>query len=671
MGDPRRFKIKVAYFGSQPVRRGGPPRDPRPPAIRYLRYISHREEQLPQGETRTLYGIGVQYRALKGDEEAIVRRLRADAEGVRSPRYYRGILTVSDEAAERLARLRPLDAERVMRDAVDRVFRSVLRGAQGAYAIHTHGGPGRPHGHPHAHFLLSPIESTGKRVSMNRALLSRFRSQWADIFEKELRRALVRHQVEPARTPTPQAPTHEPVSREPAPRGPIPPRRDSAAADLRATVTRALEGRPTLTEFAQRLERAGVNLKAQIEPDGSVRSIGYRVGRSYVRARDLGPGQRWERLRKHLAPDPDGDAVVLPTVGRLLKKIEPAGAPALGGTVAPEAFRQRVADVLDRLLDARPTFTDFVRKVENEGIEVRLYRSSDDRILSIGYGVDGQSVPARHLPPGHSWSRLQSRLDFDPERDAAAVELVAEPVRLALAPPRSASERPYPTPAQVEYVRGAIDHALHREGVSLTEFARQVEANGVEVRILMDHAKRPVALDYAVGNVRVTRAQLGDAHGVHGLKARGLVIDLAHDRAVLRSHGRVLPRRALHEIANAFRQMRSARSALAHPGRQLATRGLAAVVREARKVGARPMATGAANAVASRPGLAPLRLIGRTALAARAKTVDRVRPGLPKTARAVSRAALNLWIRAMPPKLRAAVQIARTVRRIFGPSDEY
>jgi hypothetical protein len=51
-----------------------------------VRYVAHREETLPEGCTRELYGIGQRYRGLRGDEAAIVRRLRA------TPRHYRAAL---------------------------------------------------------------------------------------------------------------------------------------------------------------------------------------------------------------------------------------------------------------------------------------------------------------------------------------------------------------------------------------------------------------------------------------------------------------------------------------------------------------------------------------------------------------------------------------------------
>ena len=124
-------------------------------AIGQVRYIAHREEGLTDGRRRELYGIGERHRALHGDEGAIRRALRDDARGLRSPVYFRFILTVDNTAAERFKRLDGHLSARVLRDAIDKTFRGALREAQGAFAIHEHGGANRP-AHPHVHALLSP-----------------------------------------------------------------------------------------------------------------------------------------------------------------------------------------------------------------------------------------------------------------------------------------------------------------------------------------------------------------------------------------------------------------------------------------------------------------------------------------------------------------------------------
>ena len=142
-----------------------------------VRYIAHREEGLTDGHRRELYGIGERYRAFRGDEPSIRRALREDARGLRSPVYFRFILTVDNPTAERFTRLDGHLSERVLCDAIDKTFRGTLRGAQGAFAIHQHGGAGRP-AHPHVHALLSPRFENRMAVHISPGRIERVKERW-------------------------------------------------------------------------------------------------------------------------------------------------------------------------------------------------------------------------------------------------------------------------------------------------------------------------------------------------------------------------------------------------------------------------------------------------------------------------------------------------------------
>lgn len=175
------FVVRVRYHGRSDSVRAG------------VRYISHREEALPQGRTRELYGIGDRYRAVRGDERAIASLLWEDGANLKDPRYFRFAMTIDDATARDLGRLSGLGRERVLRDAVARTFRGTLRLAQGTFVLHEHGGEGRPWGHPHVHAHLSPLYANGqafRRVPPLR--LAAFKERWEREVKGELSRALVR-----------------------------------------------------------------------------------------------------------------------------------------------------------------------------------------------------------------------------------------------------------------------------------------------------------------------------------------------------------------------------------------------------------------------------------------------------------------------------------------------
>ncbi len=154
-----------------------------------VRYIAHREEGLPDGRRRELYGIGARYRAFRGDERAIRRALVEDARGLRKPVYFRFILTVDNRTADRFARLDALLTERVIRDSVEKTFRGAAREVQGVFAIHQHGGNGRP-AHPHVHALLSPRLQNGLRTHLSPRAIQAVRQRW----EREVLRGLERQE---------------------------------------------------------------------------------------------------------------------------------------------------------------------------------------------------------------------------------------------------------------------------------------------------------------------------------------------------------------------------------------------------------------------------------------------------------------------------------------------
>jgi len=154
-----------------------------------IRYISHREERLPSGERRELFGVGDRYRALRGDEKAIEKSFAEDSKGLRRPAYFRFILTVDNRAAERFARLDGVATERAVRDAIEKTFRGAARDVQGVLAIHQHGGDGRP-SHPHVHALLSPRLQNGAPIHFAPRAIERVKQRW----EIEVLRSLERHE---------------------------------------------------------------------------------------------------------------------------------------------------------------------------------------------------------------------------------------------------------------------------------------------------------------------------------------------------------------------------------------------------------------------------------------------------------------------------------------------
>jgi hypothetical protein len=173
------------------VIRGHYHRDPAR-AGRYIHYISHREEGLPRGERREIYGIGERYKEVARTvpdpperERAYQRLIQEDAQQLRRPAFHQPVFTVDDRVAAELARLPRAHAERELRDAFARTVRGTVVGrrVQGVYAIHWHGGDHRP-AHPHIHALFSPLRRDGQSLYLSKSELRALGGAWTQGVER-------------------------------------------------------------------------------------------------------------------------------------------------------------------------------------------------------------------------------------------------------------------------------------------------------------------------------------------------------------------------------------------------------------------------------------------------------------------------------------------------------
>jgi len=96
---------------------------------------------------------------------------------------------VDNATAERIKRFDGHLSERVLRDAVEKTFRGAVRGAQGVFAVHQHGGQDRP-AHAHVHALLSPRFENRMPVHISPVRIQRIKERW----EREVLYGLARQE---------------------------------------------------------------------------------------------------------------------------------------------------------------------------------------------------------------------------------------------------------------------------------------------------------------------------------------------------------------------------------------------------------------------------------------------------------------------------------------------
>lgn len=197
-------------------------------------------------------------------------------------------------------------------------------------------------------------------------------------------------------------------------------------ARVKLIVEGATTDRPTLTEFVQRVEGAGAEVRLYVDKQARPIAIGYGLGEASVRSSELGPGHSWRRLeREGVSVDRVRDKEALAKVAVVVDRPDARRAPR-------QATREelvRVREAVQRAAAGRPTLTEFVRRVESHGVEVRLYRTPQGRVSGIGYTVGDVSVNGLDLGRGHSWAELRrSSVVYHAGHDQKAVRVRATTV---------------------------------------------------------------------------------------------------------------------------------------------------------------------------------------------------------------------------------------------------
>ncbi|EBQ4359826.1 relaxase/mobilization nuclease domain-containing protein [Salmonella enterica] len=86
------------------------------------------------------------------------------------------------------------------------------------------------------------------------------------------------------------------------------------------------------------------------------------------------------------------------------------------GELCPKGIIQ---NALNELLDTKQSITDFVQQLVAQNIRPIPNIASTGRMNGFSFECNGIAFKASQLGKGYSWSALQSRIDYQPERDNA------------------------------------------------------------------------------------------------------------------------------------------------------------------------------------------------------------------------------------------------------------
>ena len=247
---------------------------------------------------------------------------------------------------------------------------------------------------------------------------------------------------------------------------------------------------PRFTAFGRAAEAKGVEVLVFTQQTGERVAIGYRYGGTYFRASSLGPELTLRGLDSYLsiAIDPGRDFEYLEKVKVVLPETEYSPKDR-------EKLIRQVADSIAHAADGAAGDTrEFLEKLKENGVSVRLYLSPEGAPRQVAYSFEGDFFPDKALGREYSLRGLADYFDltFDPVRDADRVTSLA--VRLGT---NAAIDR--------ESVAALVEERILEAAVdqpSLADFHQRLQAAGIKLQDLL-RRKTPRPFLRAPGDQRL------------------------------------------------------------------------------------------------------------------------------------------------------------------------
>lgn len=377
----------------------------------------------------------------------------------------------------------------------------------------------------------------------------------------------------------------------------------SERAQLQALVGKSWHGRPSLTEFVRRLEDLGVQVRFAVS-GGQIVGVSYGLEAFSFRGGALGKSYTWRGLlTEGVSYDAARDRAVVGRLGRDLQ----APPRAEGRTARVEADTERLRLIVRETLSSRPTLTEFVERLADLGVRIRLNVATTGHVSGVSYSFEGRTFKGSELGREFSWKGIQRQgLSFDPERDREAAARLGRAL-----PVPGGRERGGASEELRGWIHAAVVAAIAGRP-TLAQFVGRLKGAGVAVRLFQDASGGVIDIAYRVGGVEVLAKDLG--HSWRELEAQHLLktgdVDvLGRVGTLLRAQGMKEPGRLreavgkgrrdqvralpLQQLARVYWGAREIQSFLTNPAAALARHAARLAVREIARVAREQLERGA------------------------------------------------------------------------------
>ena len=122
--------------------------------------------------------------------------------------------------------------------------------------------------------------------------------------------------------------------------------------------------------------------------------------------------------------------------------------------------RSVIQSALEEVLASRPEVTDFVQQLAGENIKAIPNIATTGKMNGFSFEYSGIAFKASQLGKGYSWSKLQNKIDYQPERDNAYLRVLKYP---AVNEASVVEEGNYASPAPASIESIATEQTLDQE----------------------------------------------------------------------------------------------------------------------------------------------------------------------------------------------------------------
>ena len=150
-----------------------------------------------------------------------------------------------------------------------------------------------------------------------------------------------------------------------------------------------------------------------------------------------------------------------------------------------KSVRVQLQDLIDEVTQDNPSMSEFVERLQQQGVEVQVGLTRTGFSKGISYNLDGVALSGTQLGKAYTFSGLQKHrgISYDKGRDNALIEALIQPQHLAIAPSEAEENELESSQSELVATLSATANELELSQSELETTAPATPATGNELEL--------------------------------------------------------------------------------------------------------------------------------------------------------------------------------------------